>query len=114
MSKSNANLLGYYFIIFQSNLNGYVKCWLDGSESYTYYVDDDFIGLFEKINSDKSLIYKALDCLNTTGIYLWDIDKGKINRLTNKYEAPSLTQEITKINPLNKKVNKDIIERRIF
>lgn len=115
-SKDTANLLGYYFIIFQSNFKGYVKCWMDGSEDYTFLSEKEFIELFNKIEADPKLIYKALDCLNTTSIYIWNILEGSIKKLSNKSEIPSLTAEIFKMSPLNneRKKNGDIIERRII
>lgn len=115
MSKNSASLLGYYFIIFQSQLNGFVKCWLDGSEDFTYYSDRDFIGLFEKIEADDKLIYKAFDCLNTTGIYIWDITGETIKRATALPEERSLVEEINKMNPLkNEKKSWGSILRRII
>lgn len=116
MAKTkDTDTLGYYFIIFQSNLRGYVKCWLDGDEDYSFLSREDFLDLFEKINSDFSLVCKAKDCLDTTGIYIWDINSKTIKRLTNKSERPSLIEDLNRINPfLNEKNNKDVIERRIF
>lgn len=115
MSKNSANLLGYYFIIFQSQLNGFIKCWLDGSENYTYYSEEDFIGLFEKIDSSNSLIFKAMNCINTTGIYIWDITEETIKRATALPEERSLMEEVNKINPLkNKKNDWGSISRRII
>lgn len=114
-SKTNADLLGYYFIIFQSNFRGYVKCWMDGSDDYSFYSENDFLDLFDKIDSDPNLIFKAKDCLCTTGLYLWDISSGTIKRLTNKPERVSAAEEIPNLNPF-KKENKSwgSIERRII
>lgn len=114
-SKTGADLLGYYFIIFQSNFKGYVKCWMDGAEDYSFYSEEDFIGLFEKIDSEQSLIFQAMNCLCTTGIYIWDISSGTIKRLTNKSERVSVAEDIPGLNPFKKeKKSWGSLERRII
>jgi len=94
----NSSLLGYYFIIFQSNLNNFVKCWFDGNEYYDYMNIDDFLNLFFKINSTNDLIVQAQNCLNTTGIYLWDINNKKIKQLYNNNDFEgSIGQDLNNV-----------------
>ncbi len=109
------NPIGYYFIVFQSNLRGYIKCWMDGSEDYTYFSEEDFIGLFEKAGSI-NLRSSVLDCISTTGIYLWDVSGGRIRRLSNIYERSLLREDMNSMNPLLRKNrnSEDVLERRIF
>lgn len=72
---------GIFFILFQSQLNGYVKCWIDGSEDPEYMLEEEFKDLVRKAYND-DFIYKILDCISTTSIFLWDVMKKTIYRPT--------------------------------
>jgi len=88
--KKNSSIIGYNYILFQSNLNNFVKCWYDGAEDYDYLHRSDFVDLFEKIGST----YAQLTCLNkyldTTSLYVWDVDNNIVLKAT-KDNRPDYT-----------------------
>lgn len=101
--KTHSELLGYFFIIFQTTLNGYVKCWIDGSENYTFLTLDKFKELFDTSNSPLELKIYALKCLNTTSMFYWDIDNEIIKRVTLQVQPSDIGERIAKSNPFYKK-----------
>ncbi len=79
-SKKNSTIIGYNYIIFQSRLDNFVKCWYDGSDNYDFVHIDDFVELFEKIGSNYSQIITLKKYLDTTNIYVWDVDNNAVFR----------------------------------
>lgn len=104
--RTPTEILGYYYILFQTTFTGYVKCWIDGSPDYKYMSVDDFIKLFEKINAPFEVIYRVRDCLDTSCIFLWDIAHSSIKQLRPQSTRESLGMEINKMNPFFVKENK--------
>lgn len=100
--KSHSELLGYYFIMFQTTNSNFVKCWIDGSENYTYKTLDEFFKLFDTSKSPKNLKLTAQHYLNTTSIYLWDIDNENIKRVTPVYEESNIGELINQMNPFHR------------
>ena len=104
--KSPSEILGYYYVLFQTTFTGFVKCWIDGSENYTYFTVKDFINLFEKIGAPFEVIYKVKDCLDTSCIYLWDVSNSSIKQMRPQTSHEYLTSEINKMNPFFVKENR--------
>lgn len=90
--------LGFYFIIFQSQFNGFVKCFIDGSESATFYSNADFLDLVKQVQ-DSSLISNVREALSTASFYLWDVSNSTVKRLRAFSSASSLVEEMLKIKP---------------
>lgn len=112
--KSPEEILGYYLIIFQTTFTGYVRCWLDGNENYTYMSEQDFLGLFAKVNADFNLLLAAKDAITTSSIYLWNIPDKRITRLSNRYERESVAETISKMNPIKLEKQHKVREISIF
>ena len=93
------NSIGYYFIVFQTTFTGYVKCWMDGNENYKYFTVDEFLNLFTKSNSPSSLRVEASKCIDTSSIYMWDVENSTIRRLNPSTDRPSLRSEINRLKP---------------
>lgn len=94
--KKNSLIIGYNYILFQSNLRNFVKCWYDGSEDYDYLHRDDFVGLFEKIGAS----FAQLTCLNkyldSTSLYVWDVDANIVYKATkDNVQELTLGQDVT-------------------
>lgn len=104
--KSPSEILGYYYVLFQTTFTGYVKCWIDGSENYKYFSTKDFIGLFEKIGAPFEVIYKVRNCLDTSCVYLWDVANSSVKQLRPQETQEYLTPEINKMNPFFVKENR--------
>lgn len=96
--KTHSELLGYYFIMFQSTFSNYVKCWIDGSENYTFLTLEKFYNLFKTSRSPNSLKLKAKHCLDTTSIYYWDIDGESINIIVLDNEPSDIGKRILVMN----------------
>lgn len=79
----NPSNIGYYFILFQYNFNGYVKCWFDGNEYFNYMTVNDFVNLFDKANADYKTKVQVLKYLDTDGIYLWDVLNSTVRQVHN-------------------------------
>ena len=105
-TRTPTEILGYYYILFQTTFTGYVKCWIDGSPDYKYMSVDDFIKLFEKINAPFEVIYRVKDCLDTSCIFLWDIAHSSIKQLRPQSTRESLGMEVNKMNPFFVKENR--------
>lgn len=102
--KTHSELLGYCYIMFQTTFSNYVKCWIDGSENYTYLTLEKFYELFDTSKSPINLKAKAKKCLNTTSIYFWDVDNEIIKRLElQREETSDIGERILTLNPFNKK-----------
>lgn len=82
MSKKLAEDLGLYFILFHKWVNGYVKCWLNGSDQPKIYSSDEFIALSQKSGLNYKLRLKIQDCLTESSIFLWDVENDIIKPLT--------------------------------
>lgn len=101
--KSHSELLGYFFIIFQTTLNGYVRCWIDGSENYTFITLEKFMEFFDVSKSPSELKIFALKCLDTTSMFYWDIDNEIIKRVTLQAQPSDIGERISNNNPFHKK-----------
>ena len=101
--KTHSELLGYYYIMFQSTFNNYVKCWIDGSETYTFLTPEKFYKLFDTSESPSNLKMKARHCLDTTSIYYWDIDGETINMVVLDNEPSDLGERISAMSPFKQK-----------
>lgn len=73
--------IGYFFIVFQSTLTGFVKCWFDGDEYFNYMSEDDFLDMVSKEDREGQVIIKVSQCLSSSGVYLWDVQAGTISPL---------------------------------
>ena len=101
--KSHSELLGYFFIIFQTTLNGYVKCWIDGSENYTYVTREKFEEFFDTSKSPLNLKLYAINCLKTTSMYFWNVDEEIIKRVTLQLQPSDIGEHINSLNPFKNK-----------
>lgn len=90
------NTLGFYFIIYQSQLNGYVKCFIDGSEDPTFFSIEDFLHLGESI-TDSHFQYALGESVYTTSFYIWDVQNFSIKRLQPSFEPSYLGEEFLKL-----------------
>jgi len=97
--KNPSEILGYYYVLFQTTFTGFVKCWIDGSPNYKYLSTKDFIDLFNKIGAPFEVIYRVKGCLDTSCIYLWDVANSRIKQLQPQTSQEYLTSEINKMNP---------------
>lgn len=88
------NAIGIFFIMFQSQLNGYIKCWIDGSDYPDMMTSDEFKLLVKKVNND-DLYFLILDCINTTSIYLWDVMKSTVRRMSPSVSESELANMIS-------------------
>lgn len=96
-NRGKPTSIGYYFIMFQSTLDHYVKCWFDGNEYYDFMLFDDFLDLFLKAGSSHKTYLEAADALSTTSIYLWDISSDSIRPLHNSnYDEGSIGDDLNK------------------
>lgn len=80
--KKNSLIIGYNYILFQSNLNNFVKCWYDGSDEYDYIYRSDFIKLFEKVGSNYAQLTTLNKYLDSTNLYVWDVDANYVAKVT--------------------------------
>lgn len=101
--KTHSELLGYFYIMFQTTLSGYVKCWVDGSENYNYITVEKFKEFFDTSKSPVQLKFYALQCLDTTSIYFWNVDEETIKRVTLQSEPSDIRERISQLNPFSKK-----------
>lgn len=100
--------IGFYFMIFQSQLNGYIKCYIDGDDSYVLYSVSDFLDLASKLRSE-SLNNLLKDCISTTSFFVWDVMNSSVKRMKPlPYNVP-LREEMNKLNPMRKQ-EKPLIE----
>lgn len=79
--ESNSSKLGFFFVIFQSQLNGYIKCWMDGKESWDYYSVDEIFDLLEKLDDSYKIKLSLAEAFSQTSFFLWDVDANKVTRL---------------------------------
>ena len=98
-NKTPAEIIGYYYVVFQATFTGFVKCWMDGSDNYKYYSIPDFINLFKMVNVSEKVIYYVKNCLDTTNFYIWDVNHNRISQLRPQKEERSIVEEINKMNP---------------
>ena len=101
--KTHSELLGYYYIMFQTTFTNYVKCWIDGSDNHTYLTLEKFYELFDTSKSPSSLKAKAKHCLDTTSIYFWDVDNEIIKLVVLNNEPSDLGERIRNMNPFSSK-----------
>lgn len=101
--KSHSELLGYFFIIFQTTLSRYVRCWIDGSENYTFITLEKFKEFFDTSESPSELKNFALQCLDTTSMFYWDVDNEIIKRVTLEAVPSDIGERIANLNPLHRK-----------
>jgi hypothetical protein len=81
MKQKLTEILGYYFVIFQRNLAGnMVKCYIDGDEDYVLMDKEYFLELSQKAGYNP-LGSKLLGCLDTTSIYVWDVEENTVSKL---------------------------------
>lgn len=98
--KTPSEILGYYYIMFEATFTGFVKCWMDGSENYKYLSTDEFLNLFKKLNVPFEVLYKVDEYINTSGIYMWDLNNSRITKLTPQSGKDEYIGEaINKMNP---------------
>ena len=84
--------VGFYFAIFQRDMSGnLVKCWLDGSEDWMYFTNEEFIQKAHQANYDVSAALS--DALQTFSLYIWDVDNGKVERLSAQGHAHGNLQD---------------------
>lgn len=117
--KKNSLIIGYNYILFQSNLRNFVKCWYDGSEDYDYIHRDDFVELFRKIGSNDAQIICLNKYLDSTSLYVWDVDNNIVFKAT-KDNRPEYTlgQDVTSairdaVTDLEKKSTEFSINRNV-
>ena len=96
MENLKSEDIGYSYIVFQHHINGYIKCYLDGNEDYTFFDRLKFYDLAEK-SGGVELANAIRKAMSTTGIFLWDVDNKRIKRLFNKNMEDSLIRDINKI-----------------
>lgn len=96
MSQKLTELLGFYFMVFQRTPSErFVKCWIDGDDNWVYY-DVETIIDFTRKDGYTTVTNKILDCLNTTGIYFWDVSKDTVHRLKTMHTEYDDIQDIIK------------------
>lgn len=84
MNKKKLESLGIYFIVFQTQFNGFVKCFLDGDENYTLYTFEELINIASSID-DLNIIPKLKESLAESSFFLWDITSSTIERLSPSF-----------------------------
>lgn len=80
-------------MLFQSQLNGYVKAWIDGDENYGYYTIDEIMKLV-KGTGDHKLVTAVSNMLATASFYLWDVLEGTIRRTSTAQDTSDLMSKL--------------------
>lgn len=98
--------LGFFFVVFQRTLSGnYVKCFIDGDSDYTFIEIDTLVEMTQK-KGYNPIMNQILDCLNTTGMYIWDVYHNTIQRL-----SPSSTPDDSMSELIKGKMEEIVSER---
>ena len=103
--------LGFYFLVFQrASINStFLKCYIDGDTKPVFYTDQELLDFCNQVGYDGQTEAKLKNCLDTTSIYLWDIEERTIKRLSPNYNFENSKLESLKNAKLGKKEN-NIIE----
>ena len=90
--------LGFYFLIFQrASVNStLLRCYMDGNDKAVYYKDQELLDFCNQAGFDKDVEMRMKDCLDTTSIYLWDVEGRVIKRLSPGYNFENLKLELLK------------------
>lgn len=107
MSTKLANILGYYYVVFQGQIGSYAKCWIDGEEDYTFMVKDEMLESTQKDLPNPDLLNKMDEALGDTYLHLWDVENDSITKL-----RPSQNKEMLrdKFSEMIKPTQKSFIE----
>ena len=95
MSTKTANLLGFYYLIFQGYPNAYAKCWVDGNEDWTFIPKTDLLDYTQKEYKNPLLWSKMNSCLEDMNIYVWDVTEEKISKIKPTQDNQSLKELIS-------------------
>lgn len=108
MSTKLASILGFYFLVFQNYPNIYAKCWIDGSEEWSFITKDELKDYTQKDHADPLLLKSMEDCFNDYDLHLWDVEEGTITRLSPSFKREGLKEKLKEITSSNK--SKDLNE----
>ena len=90
MSAQLSEILGIYYVSFQRMLNSsLIQCWIDGSEDYEYIPKETLIEYSLKETEGPSVVDSLQTAFDTTGFYLWDVEAGRVKRLSPTGVSPS-------------------------
>ena len=104
MGKILQKELGFYIVVFQSQFNGLVKCWIDGSEDWTYYSVEEFMNFASKEGSTYQLRQTLKNCLSESSFFIWIVEEDVVKRLSPHTE-PSDIRRVLNIDEMFKKDN---------
>lgn len=107
MGKSNSSILGIFYILFQTQFNGFVKCFIDGDEDVNYYSVSDFLDLAKQLKN-QNVVASISEALTESSFFLWDVDGENVRRLsstTTQKESPM--QILSKIKDTPKEIIED-------
>ena len=92
----NSKVLGFYYMVFQTQFNGYVKCWIDGEEDYNLYTEQELLNLAAKLNNSYPIRRKISDALIESSFFLWDVDADEVTRISPKHNLESVRENLIK------------------
>ena len=87
---TNSSIIGFYFLIFQSQLNGFLKCWIDGSDSYSFYTQKEILDFAIKTENPNLIIPPLKNAFSQTSFFIWDVNENKITRLRSNQQEESI------------------------
>ena len=99
---SNSETLGFYFVVFQTQFNNYVKCWIDGEEDYTLYTEEELLDFASKVDTPYPVSRKISDALIESSFFLWDVDANEVTRITPSKSFHSIREELAKTRDIPK------------
>ena len=94
MEINLASVLGFYFLVFQNYPNSYAKCWIDGSDEWSFIPKDELRDYTQKAYPDPLLLGKLEDCFNDYDLHLWDVEAGTISKLTPSFRQEELREKL--------------------
>jgi hypothetical protein len=86
----NSSTIGFYFLIFQSQLNGFLKCWIDGSDSYSFYTQKEILDFASKTENPNLIIPSLKNAFSQTSFFIWNVNENKITRLRSNQQEESI------------------------
>ena len=107
MSTNLSSVLGFYFLIFQNYPNFYAKCWIDGSDEWSFIDKEELRSYTQKAHPDPLLLKKMDECFNDYDLHLWDVEEGTITKLSPNFKSEELKEKLKEIIQPGKS-NKDI------
>lgn len=97
METNLASILGFYFLVFQNYPNIYAKCWIDGSDEWSFIPKDELRDYTQKAFPDPLLLRKMNECFNDYDLHLWDVEEGTIIKLSPTFKSEELKEKLKEV-----------------